>query len=144
VGQAFVMYAQRNKGALFPTSAARSRRAISAGRSTSSSVPYGISPILKCPVGGLARPARFCSRSVRERRRPLVPAEPEHLDREIKLGSKDLGGLSPSEFIVMGVEEDRVRRLLQRHRSGARGAAGRGAVRAVPPRLAGRFQLSVL
>jgi len=109
VGQAFVMYAQRFKGEMFPPYGGALTPREERWLVYVFKPPVWNPPIMKCPSDDLPAPPAI-----------FVPGQPENgadhsyiinqnvLDRQIKLGSKDLGGVTPSEFIIMGEKKTNV------------------------------------
>ena len=107
VGQALVMYANNWKGIIYPPLAGAVGGAMARREDRWPAKvfkpPVWNPPILKCPSDDLPPPPVV-----------FVPGQSENgadhsyllnqniEDRQVKMGSKDLGGLTAAEFIVMG------------------------------------------
>jgi prepilin-type N-terminal cleavage/methylation domain-containing protein/prepilin-type processing-associated H-X9-DG protein len=104
VGQALVMYAQRNNGSLYPPDLG------AAFTPREQRWPVYVfkpavwnPPILKCPSDDLPTPPPVWVQGQSENGADHSYILNQNIDaRGVKLGSKDLGGISSSEFIVMG------------------------------------------
>jgi prepilin-type N-terminal cleavage/methylation domain-containing protein/prepilin-type processing-associated H-X9-DG protein len=108
IGQALVMYAHHNEGVMFPPyGGARSPRE-DRWPVFVFKPPVWNPPIMKCPSDELPAPPPTFIGEATYKDGDENGADHSYMlnqniiDREIKMGSKDLGGLSAAEFIVMG------------------------------------------
>ena len=107
IGQALVMYANNWKGVIYPPLGNSVGGALASRENRWPTKvfkpPVWNPPIMKCPSDDLPPPPAV-----------FVPGQPENgadhsyllnqniEDRQVKMGSKDLGGITAAEFIVMG------------------------------------------
>ena len=104
IGQALVMYAQRNNGRLYPPDLG------AAFTPREKRWPVYVfkpavwnPPVMKCPVDELPDPPPVWIEGQSENGADHSYILNQNIDeRGVKLGSKDLGGMTSSEFIVMG------------------------------------------
>jgi prepilin-type N-terminal cleavage/methylation domain-containing protein/prepilin-type processing-associated H-X9-DG protein len=108
IGQALVMYANNNHGAICPPSGGSRNERELRWPTKVFKPPVWNPPILKCPSDELPAPPPTYIGEAQYKDGDENGADHSYIlnqnipDRMIKIGSKNLGGLTASEFIVMG------------------------------------------
>jgi prepilin-type processing-associated H-X9-DG protein len=108
VGQALLMYANNNQGTIYPPFGGSHSERENRWPAVVFKPPVWNPPILKCPSDQLPAPPPAYIGDAKYKDGDENGADHSYIlnenitDRRIKVGSKDLGGLTASEFIVMG------------------------------------------
>ena len=114
VGQSLMMYSNNNKGSICPPSGGSRNEREARWPVKVFIPPVWNPPILKCPSDDLRPPPPTYVGELMYRDGDENGADHSYLlnenigERQVKIGSKDLGGMTAAEFIVMGEKKTEV------------------------------------